>query len=137
METTCTRLIGPGLIDSVTKLRVLLVFCRHPQLRMGAAGLGQRLPSDPWALEEALDALAEADILERTSCGGRWEYALQTRPELRAQLVQLAASFDDPQRRDEIYALVRAAEQDRHLRDFLSEKRRAVGSGDSYEPLGI
>ncbi|MEN9939119.1 MAG: hypothetical protein RLZZ387_5698 [Chloroflexota bacterium] len=136
METTCTKLIAPGLIDSNLKLRVLLVFCRHPQLRAGVQGLGQRLPGNPWALEEALVALAEGGVLERAWAHGHWEYSLSLRGDVRLPLESLAACFDDPHRRDDIYALVRSAEQEQHYRS-AGEKWRVVGSGDGYEPLVV
>lgn len=136
METTCTKLIGPGLIDSITKLRVLLVFLWHPQLRGGVAGVGQRLPGNHWALEEALEAMAESGLLERSRAGIQWEYALAGRHDLRRQLDQFAACFDDPHRREEIYALVRAAEQERRFRDATAGKWRTFG-GDAYEPLVV
>lgn len=136
METTCTKLIAPGLIDSLLKLRALLVFCRHPQLRDGIEGLRQRLPGNHWALEEALDALAEAGLIERARTGGHWEYALTGRQEQRSQLALLATCFDDPHRREEIYTMVRAAEQERRFHEAIAERRRAVG-GDVYEPLVI
>lgn len=142
METS--KLIGPGLIDSITKLRVLLVFSRHPMLCAGVAGIGQRLPGNHWAIEEALEALAEAGVLERmpkaagesTRGAAQWEYALSKRDETRPLVMQLAAHFDDPQGRDEIYALVREAEQERRFRDAAAGKWRAV-SGDAYESLVV
>ena len=137
METTCTTLIGPGLIDSIIKLRVLLVFLWHPVLRGGAASLGQRLPGDHRALEEALDALTDAGLLERRRAGGHCEYELARREELRRQLDQFATCFDDPQRRDEFFALVRAAEQERTFRDALAGKWRALGGQDAYEAPGV
>jgi hypothetical protein len=136
METTCKKLIAPGLIDSVTKLRVLLVFLLHPKLRAGVAGLGQRLPGDPWALEEALDALAESGVLDRGRAASHWEYELAGRLDMRVQLGELAICFDDPHRRDEIYALVRAAEQEQRFRDATVQHWHAFG-GDHYEPLVV
>jgi hypothetical protein len=130
------QLIGPGLLDSIMKLRVVLVFSRHPMLRAGVAGLGQRLPGNHWALEEALDALAEAGIVERRCVGAQWEYALASQDEVRRQVRQLAARFDDPHGREEIYRSVREAEQERRFRDAAAGKWRAV-SGDAYETLVV
>jgi hypothetical protein len=130
------QLIGPGLLDSIMKLRVVLVFSRHPMLRAGVAGLGQRLPGNHWALEEALDALAEAGIVERRRVGAQWEYALASQDEVRRQVRQLAARFDDPHGREEIYRSVREAEQERRFRDAAAGKWRAV-SGDAYETLVV
>jgi hypothetical protein len=130
-------MIAPGLIDSPTKLRVTLLFCQHLQLRASAAHIGQRLPGNPWALEEALDALAEAGVLERTKGPGHWEYALSAHQETRAHLMKLASSFDDPHRREEIYAMVRVVEQERRFRDFLADRRRPHSGAEAYEPLVI
>jgi hypothetical protein len=137
METTCTKLIAAGLIDSNMKLRVLLMFCRHPQLRAGVASLGQRLPGNHWALEEALEALAEAGLLERTRAHGHAEYGLPARRELHAQLMQLAARFDDPNHRDDIYGLVRTAQEERHFRDAQTERKRHVGGADTFDSVVV
>ncbi len=130
METTMT-LIAPGLIDSVMKLRVLLVFCRYPQLRGSAPQIRQRLPCDPWMLQEALDGLAEASLLERKRSGGVGEYALSPRSQVRTKLRELAQLFDDPQQREEIYLQVREAEQERRFRDFLANERQKQVGGDT------
>jgi hypothetical protein len=130
------KLIGPGILDSITKLRVLLVFSRHPRLCASVAGLGQRLPGNHWALEEALDALAEAGVVERRRNGSHWEYALAAQDEIRQLVMQLAARFDDPHGREEIYTSVREAEQERRFRDAAAGKWRAV-SGDAYEAVVV
>jgi hypothetical protein len=136
-KTNWTYLIAPGLIDSYLKLRLLLVFIRHRQLRGPLASLAQRLPGNPWALEEALDALAEAGLLERARTVGAPEYALASSSEHRMSLAHLALSFDDPHQRDEIYALVHAAEQERRFHEALADRRAIPTTPDSYEPVVV
>jgi len=118
MERNEAGLVSPGQIDSLLKLRLVLLFAEYPWLRMNAATAQQRLRESPWAIADALDELASAGLLSRVECCGQPMYRLTTVPEQRLRLEHLARSFDDPQRRDEIYDLVRATHQERRFRDM-------------------
>jgi hypothetical protein len=118
MERYESGLVSPGQIDSLLKLRLVLLFAEYPWLRMSAAAAQQRLRESPWAIADALDELAGAGLLNRVECCGQPMYRLTTAPEQRLRLERLARSFDDPQRRDEIYDLVRATHQERRFRDM-------------------
>ncbi|HWQ11455.1 MAG TPA: hypothetical protein VNL77_01575 [Roseiflexaceae bacterium] len=133
METTCAKLIGPSLIDTRIKLSVLLLFSGHLQLQASAASLGQRLPGNHWALEEALEELVAGGVLERVQAHGQWEYALAGRSDVRSELQLLARCFDDPHRREEIYRLVCAAEEERRFREAQVDRQRAIGGEDAFE----
>jgi hypothetical protein len=118
MERNEAGLVSPGQIDSLLKLRLVLLFTEYPWLRMNVAMAQQRLRESPWAIADALDELASAGLLSRVECCGQPMYRLTTVPEQRLRLKHLARSFDDPQRRDEIYDLVRATHQERRFRDM-------------------
>jgi hypothetical protein len=118
MERNEAGLVSPGQIDSLLKLRLVLLFTEYPWLRMNVAMAQQRLRESPWAIADALDELASAGLLSRVECCGQPMYRLTTVPEQRLHLEHLARSFDDPQRRDEIYDLVRATHQERRFRDM-------------------
>src|SRR5215470_15065734 len=102
MDASCEHLIVPGLIDSPLKLQLVLLFCRHPHLRSDAGCLTNWLRESPWALEEALDALARAGILAHIEQLGRTLYHLELSTDTWPQLARLALCYDDPLQRDEI-----------------------------------
>ncbi|MCS6839613.1 MAG: hypothetical protein RMJ54_13260 [Roseiflexaceae bacterium] len=120
MERYEQELISPGQIDSLLKLRLVLLFAEYPWLRMSAANAQQRLRENPWAVAEALDELANVGLLSKTECCGQPMYRLTTLPEQRLRLERLARSFDDPQYRDELYELVRSASEERRYREMIS-----------------
>lgn len=125
MERYEQGLISPGQIDSLLKLRLVLLFAEYPWLRMSAAQAQQRLGESPWAIAEALDELANAGLLSKTECCGQPMYRLTTMPECRLRLECLARSFDDPQRRDDLYELVRSASQERRYREMVTPRTGA------------
>jgi len=116
MDASCKSLIGPGLIDSSLKLQLLLLFYRHPRLYGEAHRLIDWLHESPWAIEEALDALATTGLIARSEQQGRTMYRLELNTALWPQLDRLAICYDDPFRRDEIYMLVREANRERRFR---------------------
>ena len=116
MERSCAGLIAPGLIDSALKLQVILLFYRHPRWSGDAAQLSEWLHEIPWALADALEALAEAGLLGRIGAQGATGYRLEPRPEHLDVLKQLVSTFEDPLTRDNVYYLVRDAEQERQMR---------------------
>jgi hypothetical protein len=120
MDASCKRLIVPGLVDSPLKLQLLLLFYRHPRLCGEARCLNDWLHESPWAIEEALDALAETDLLDRIEQHGRVLYCLERNTSLWPWLNALARCYDDPLRRDDVYALVREADRERQFRAWVA-----------------
>lgn len=86
---------------------------------MSTANAQQRLRESPWAIAEALDELANTGLLSKTECCGQPMYRLTAMPDDRLRLERLARSFDDPQRRDELYDLVRTASEERRYREIV------------------
>ncbi|HET9221942.1 MAG TPA: hypothetical protein VFO07_05525 [Roseiflexaceae bacterium] len=119
MDASCKRLIVPGLVDSPLKLQLLLMFYRHPRLCGEAGCLNDWLHASPWAIEEALDALAETDLLVRIEQHGRILYRLEQNTWLSPWLHALAHCYDDPLRRDQVYTLVREADRERQFRAWV------------------
>ena len=70
----------------------------------------------PWAIREALDALVDASFLDGIERQGRTLYRLKPSAENRMRVDRLAIAYDDPFQRDELYALVRAADDERQFR---------------------
>lgn len=123
MSRSCNRLIAPGLIDSPLKLQLLLLFYRHRHLCGAALQLNDWLHESPWAIQEALDALADMKLLNRTERSGRTQYCLECNASLLARLEALARCYDDPLRRDDVYALVHEADRERQFRAWVANTR--------------
>ena len=124
METICIRLITPGLIDSRLKLQLLLLFHQQPHLCGDAQSVTNWLHENPWAVSEALDALVDAKFLDRIERQGCTLYRLEPSIGNRMRLNRLALCYDDPFRRDKIYALVRIADDERQFRAFAIGEQR-------------
>ncbi len=120
METSCTVLIVPGLVDSPLKLHLLLLFYRNPRLSSTAGGLSEWLRECPWGIEAAVEALADAGFLARVAQRGRIQYRLEPSREWWTLLERLATYYDDPLRRDDVYAQVRAVDRERQFRDCVA-----------------
>jgi hypothetical protein len=116
METTCQLLLVPGLVDSLLKLHLALRFYCNPQLCIGARCLSEHLCANPWAIADALAELADTGLLERTANQGDTEYRAARNRHYSALMCGVARCFDDPPQRDEVYARVRAADQERQFR---------------------
>ncbi len=127
MEHYESGLVSPGQIDSLLKLRLVLLFAEYPWLHMSAATAQQRLRESPWAIADALDELAGAGLLSKSECSGQPMYRLTTAPEQRLHIERLARSFDDPQRREEIYDQVRATYQERCFHDMGTTRMGMTG----------
>jgi hypothetical protein len=115
MKTSYRGLITAGLVDSTLKLRLLLLFYRQPRLCGTAGGLSQRLCESPWAVEEALEALTERGFLSLGAGEDGRSYRLVAQPAHQAFLQWLVICDNEPYRHDDIYALVRAVEQERRF----------------------
>jgi hypothetical protein len=105
-----------GVIDTPLKFRILLVFCRHPGLALDAAQLGGWLRESPWALDEALHALADAGVVQPMAPQRPGWYQLPGDTPAGLAVRRLAWRFDDPLDRERIYARIDAADHERQLR---------------------
>jgi hypothetical protein len=120
MTRSYRGLLGPGKIDSRMKLQLVLLFCRHRGLCEGAVKISEWLREIPWAVEDALAALAECGVLASEDGPGGRRYRLGGGAELRALLLDLVWRYDDPLERDELYQLVRSASQEREYHACLA-----------------
>jgi hypothetical protein len=127
MKTSYEQLIAPRLLDSRLKLHLLLQFLIHSQLATTAATLSERLRENPWAVAEALTELAEQNLLMSAMRQGMLIYQLSSDIMYLAGFERLAEDFDDPLKRDQIHALVRAANWERQFHAWLTADERAVG----------
>jgi hypothetical protein len=116
METTCRRILAPGMIDAPLKLQLLLLFYRHPRYCGDYRSLSEWLREGPWAVKEALEALSEAGFLGCVESSGRISYRLEPSQEHWDTLEQLAAYYDDPLWRDQIYEFLHQADRERQFR---------------------
>jgi hypothetical protein len=126
MDASCEHLIVPGLIDSPLKLQLVLLFCRHPHLYGDAGCLTDWLRESPWAIEEALDELARADILAHIEQAGRTLYYVEPSMGIGPRLAWLAMCYDDPLQRDEIHALVHETDRERQFRACMAETEQQL-----------
>lgn len=136
MERYEQDLISPGQIDSLLKLRLVVLFAEYPWLRMSVSTAQQRLRESPWAIADALDELADVGLLSKAECCGQPTYRLTTASNQRVNLERLARSFDDPQRRDELYDLVRAASEERCFREMV-KLRSGASAMSEFESFVI
>lgn len=120
MDASCKHLLIPGQVDSTLKLHLLLLFHRHPRLCAETRSLIDWLHENPWSIAESLDALARAGFLGRIEGQGGARYRLEACRECWLLLDCLAACYNDPLCRDEIYARVREADQERQFRACLA-----------------
>ena len=120
METTCSRIFTPGIIDAPLKLQLLLLFYRHPRYCGDYRSLSDWLREGPWAIKEALEALSEAGFLGSVEATDRTCYRLEPSLEHWDTLEQLAIYYDDPLQRDYIYDLVRQADRERQFRASMA-----------------
>src|SRR3954469_5454637 len=123
MDTSCKNLIVAGLIDSPLKLQLLLLFHRHPHLSGEARRLNDWLHESPWAIEEALDALAMNGFIARSEQQGCTLYRLELNTALWPQLDLLVSCYDDPLRRDDIYMLVHEVDRERRFRAWIAAEQ--------------
>ena len=122
VERSYANLIAPGLIDTTLKLQLILLFYRHPRWDGAVARLSEWLCENPWAVQEAVDGLVEAGLLGQAAMRGATpHYRLEPNGDYRLALEQLVRCFDDRLRRDEIYTLVRSADQERLFRTLTKD----------------
>ena len=128
METTCKRLLTPGIIDAPLKLQLLLLFYRHPRYCGDSRSLSEWLHEEPWAVHDSLEALSDAGFLGCIERNGCTSYRLEPSLEHWNTFEQLVACYDDPLRREQIYDLLRQADRERQFRVILATPyERAYG----------
>jgi hypothetical protein len=128
METTCKRLLTPGIIDAPLKLQLLLLFYRHPRYCGDSRSLSEWLHEEPWAVHDSLEELSEAGFLGSVERNGCTSYRLEPSLEHWNTFQQLVTCYDDPLRRDRIYELLRQADRERQFRATLAAPyERAYG----------
>jgi hypothetical protein len=136
MERTCTKLIGPGMIDTPLKLQLVLLFCRNPSWSGAPERVSEWLHESPWAVEEALEALFAAGLLERRAPQNVTEFRLNPSSEHWLWLDRLVRCFEDPLERDSVYQAVRNADRERQFRACAHEQVRASWL-DSFGMFGL
>ena len=127
MTNSYEQLIAPRVLDSRLKLHLVLQFLIHSQLVTTAAMLSERLRENPWAVAEALEELAEQQLLTRAMNQGKLIYRVGSNLMYRARLARLAEDFDDPHQRDRIHALVQAAHGERQFSAWLTAGEPGAG----------
>jgi CheY-like chemotaxis protein len=119
LSPACASLIAPGRVDRALKLHLLMVLFQHGQLRHDAHSLSDWLKEPPWEVQTALSELAEAGLLYRGAEQPQPSYHLAGGLETDG-VSSLFRAFDDPELRQLLLARVRAAEQERVLRQAAS-----------------
>ncbi len=119
LSPACASLIAPGRVDRALKLHLLMVLFQHGQLRHDALSLSDWLKEPPWEVQVALSELAEAGLLYRGAEHPHPTYHLAGGAETDS-MSSLFRAFDDPELRQLLIARVRAAEQERVLRQPAS-----------------
>jgi CheY-like chemotaxis protein len=115
LSAACASLIAPGRVDRPLKLHLLLVLYQHPQLRHNALSLSEWLKEPPWEVQSALSELAESGLLYRSPEQPQPSFHVAATAES-SGVAALARAFDDPELRQLLVTRVRAAEQERVLR---------------------
>jgi hypothetical protein len=129
MDTSCKQLIAPGFLDSWLKVQLVLLFYRHPHWCGDTQAVSEWLHESPWQIKEALDDLVSAGLLNRINQSGHALYHLEPNFEWWAMLVQFIHCYDDPLRREDIYASVRAADREQKFRALALGAGMAISIG--------
>lgn len=111
------------VLDTPTKLHMLLMFHEHPRCKLTAAAIAERLFRDIWSVEQALEDLTAAGFLSVAQVtGGQPVYRYTPPPEWHEAIRRLVRSYNDPIERDmiqrtirdlSVYALFRRSELER------------------------
>jgi hypothetical protein len=126
MELYYQRFITAGMVDSTLKLRLLLIFYRQPRLCGTVRRFSEWLCEGSWAIEEALESLVERGFLAQVADQHGPRYHLAAPGDHLAFLQWLASCDDDPYRHADVYAMVRAAEQELRFQTGAGAEQRAV-----------
>lgn len=97
------------IIDTPTKLQLLLLFCENPNIEGTARQLAERTFRDIWSASEALRELTEDGIVVAFDGFGELLYRYQPISELVHPIQQLHQYYNEPIERDYVQQLVREA----------------------------
>ncbi|WP_298406701.1 hypothetical protein [uncultured Chloroflexus sp.] len=96
------------VLDTPTKLHLLLMFHENPRSELSAAAIAERLFRDIWSVQQALDELAASGFLSVTNTmGGQPIYRYTPPPEWHEAIRRLVRSYNDPLERDLIQRTIR------------------------------
>ncbi|ABY33471.1 MAG TPA: hypothetical protein DEF43_10090 [Chloroflexus aurantiacus] len=96
------------VLDTPTKLHMLLMFHEHPRCELTAAAIAERLFRDIWSVEQALEDLTAAGFLSVAQVtGGQPVYRYTPPPEWHEAIRRLVRSYNDPIERDMIQRTIR------------------------------
>lgn len=123
LETDIRKLLEEA-VNTSCKLAIVMVFAqhRHQHLTSTPAQMSQRLCRDIWSIEEAMQELAQDDIL------GVCEDLYQLLPSATRHeaLFRLITVYDEPMRRQEIMQLVGELDSYAPYRKLLKQRETIV-----------
>lgn len=108
MDPTVRRLIEQ-VVDTPTKLHLLLIFHENPRLEATLERMAEWSCRDIWSVTQALHELVEDGILTTNVTVGRVAptYSYTPRPEHIEPINRLVRGYDDPIERDLIQRAIR------------------------------
>ena len=101
LDSSLRRLLEE-VVNTSTKLAIVLLYAEHERLSATPSQILQRVCRDIWSVEKALRELAADGIL--VAHDGQYRY--RPAPQWREALTRLLAAYDEPLRRDEIMRVV-------------------------------
>ncbi len=101
LDSTLRRLLEE-VVNSSTKLAIVVLYAGQRRLVAAPADISQRVCRDIWSVQEALQELADDGILMRID--GCYHYA--PAPKWHDGLARLMTTYDEPLRRQEIMRIV-------------------------------
>lgn len=90
-------------IDVPLKLHCVMLFTQRVLSRPTSEQIGQRLSCDHWTLQETLDSLVEAGVLQVSQVKDSTIYTCAPGADLADALAQLTELYADPLARVELY----------------------------------
>ncbi|MEF3273515.1 MAG: hypothetical protein K6356_03810 [Chloroflexus sp.] len=97
-----------NVLDTPTKLHILLMFHEHSRCELTAAAIAERVFRDIWSVQTALEDLTMAGFLSVTNTvGGQPVYRYTPPPEWHEAIRRLVRSYNDPLERDLIQRTIR------------------------------
>ncbi|MBO9311418.1 MAG: hypothetical protein J7465_04160 [Chloroflexus sp.] len=96
------------VLDTPTKLHLLLMFHEHPRAELTASAIAERLFRDIWSVQQALEDLTAAGFLSVANvAAGQPFYRYTPPPEWHEAIRRLVRSYNDPIERDLIQRTIR------------------------------
>src|SRR5688500_3987810 len=97
LDASLRRLLEE-VVNTSTKLAIVLLYAEHERLSATPSQILQRVCRDIWSVEKALRELAADGIL--VAQDGQYRY--RPAPQWREALTRLLSAYDEPFRRQEI-----------------------------------